>query len=76
MEQEWEVQVRHIYYEANVCADALAKRGITNNIFCLFIVPVPILYTNVLKGIWLALGIIDCVLDGRILLVLYELYII
>ena len=27
MEQEWEVQARHIYCEANGCADALAKRG-------------------------------------------------
>ena len=27
MEQDWEVQVRHIYREANGCVDALAKQG-------------------------------------------------
>ena len=25
--REWEVQVLHVYHEANACADALAKRG-------------------------------------------------
>ena len=27
MDQDWEVQVLHVYLEANICADALAKRG-------------------------------------------------
>ena len=27
LDQEWEVQVQHVYREANGCADALAKRG-------------------------------------------------
>ena len=27
MDQDWEVQVQHIYREANECADALAKWG-------------------------------------------------
>ena len=27
MERDWEVQVLHVYREANVCTDALTKKG-------------------------------------------------
>ena len=27
MERDWEVQVLHVYHEANVCTDALTKKG-------------------------------------------------
>jgi len=33
MERAWEVQVHHVYHEANECADVLAKRKTTNNNF-------------------------------------------
>ena len=44
LDQDWEVRVKHIYYEANECVWTLwQSEELTNGTFCLFIVTILVL---------------------------------